>query len=416
MSEKTKQELIRIRDVFNRDVNEVIKSFDPEYVWVNICQELGMVANPYCPGVVQERFLKGEEPTDICTFHKKPGPEIIMVPDNMTVPAMVKKFGYPIMIAPVFIPTAGIEINLDEDLFIRRQLNRIIKKLCGNNDRFMGFGNWEPFTLKRVHRPYLRDNSGDFELDEFNPVWIDTLDRRIGQRRERQMSSTVVLIDNCSTHVRVPGAWNAHPWNGDNNINGTSNWKPSIYHFYESQHQNVPGIQETAKYIEAYVRFLVRRLDKKYRPFIHWEITNEGQAGHGYNKIIRGWLREEGVKDNWRVQTSLNHSHLSSYKKQMNHFLSYSIHGINTWEKYKAAKRLVQSGVRFLPSEDGEEPTWPVGFYKDMVYRMLKDGALGAEFNERPWWYDNVFDPDLYDWHRILMIGLGWQKFLDESG
>lgn len=281
----------------------------------------------------------------------------------------------------------------------------------------MGFGNWEPFTLKRVHRPYLIDKSGDFELDEFNPAWIDTLDRRIGQRAERQMSTTVVLIDDCSTHTHVhsPGWWNAHPWNGDNNINGTSNWKPSIYHFYEEQHQNVPGIQETAKHIEAYVRFMVRRLDKKYKPFIHWEITNEGQAGHGYNKIIREWLREEGVKEDWRVQTSLNVTHLSSYKKQMSQFLNYSIHGINAWERYKEAKKLVQSGVRFLPSEDGREPTWPVGFYKDMTYKMLKDGALGYEANERPWWYDNVFNPDLYNWHRILMIGLGWQQFLAES-
>ena len=417
MSQGTKQELIRIRDVFNRDINGVIKSFDPEYVWVNICQETGMVANLYCPSVVQERFIKGNEPTEICTFHKKPGPEIIKVPDDMTVPAMVERFGYPIMIAPVFIPTAGIEIELDEDLFIRRQLNRIIKKLCGNEDRLMGFGNWEPFTLKRVHRPYLIDKSGDFELDEFNPAWIDTLDRRIGQRAERQMSTTVVLIDDCSTHTHVhsPGWWNAHPWNGDNNINGTSNWKPSIYHFYEEQHQNVPGIQETAKHIEAYVRFMVRRLDKKYKPFIHWEITNEGQAGHGYNKIIREWLREEGVKEDWRVQTSLNVTHLSSYKKQMSQFLNYSIHGINAWERYKEAKKLVQSGVRFLPSEDGREPTWPVGFYKDMTYKMLKDGALGYEANERPWWYDNVFNPDLYNWHRILMIGLGWQQFLAES-
>ena len=344
-----------------------------------------------------------------------PPPSIPKLRDELTVPAMVKKFGYPIMIAPVFVPEMGIEINLDEDLFIRRQLNRIVIKEFGNTERLFGFGGWEPPTLKRIHHPYLRDVSGEYDLFKFNPVWLDTLDRRIGQRAERQLASIVTLIDDCSTHIKQPGKWSAHPWNGHNNINGTSTWKPSIYHFYEAKHQNVPGIKETAKHIERYVRLIVSRLDKKYRPFIMWEITNEGQAGHGYNRLLRDWLRDEGIRDNWRVLTSLNVSHLSSYKKQMNTFLSYSIHGINTWDKYKEAKKLVQKGVQFLPSEDGEEPTTPVGFYRDMTYKMLKAGALGYESNERPIWYDNVFNPDLFNWHRIKMIGDGWQQFLEEK-
>lgn len=145
-----------------------------------------------------------------------------------------------------------------------------------------------------------------------------------------------------------------------------------------------------------------------------WEITNEGQAGHDYNKLLRGWLREEGVKDNWRVLTSLDRPYFDSYKKQMNTFLNYSIHGINTWDKYKEAKKLVRRGVRFLPSEDGEKPTSPSGFYKDMVYKILKDGALGWEGNERFFWYENKFNPDLLNWNLIKMIGDGWKQFLAE--
>jgi len=435
MEEKDRQIAINARDRFNEKVSPELRGkypnikkgqdkmnyyfnleIYPQYVWVNICQEIRKVANPYCPSVESERFIKGEEPTEICTFHKRPGPEICKVPNDMTVPAMVKRFGYPIMIAPIMVPSDGIEINVDEDHYIARGLNRIVKKTCGNAERFFGFGGWELPTLKRVNRPYLK-NAGKFKLDEFNPDWIDTLDRRIGQRAERQLTSIITLIDNCSTHTGRPGFWNAHPWNGNNNINGTSTWKPSIYHFYEAQHQDVPGIKETAKYIEAYVRFLVRRLDKKYWPFIHWEITNEGQAGHDYNKLIRGWLREEGVKENWRVQTSLDVHFKDSYKKQMSTFLNYSIHGINTWEKYKEAKKLVQSGVRFLPSEDGEKPRTPVDpHYKDLVYKTLKDGALGYEGNERPWWHENVFNPDLFNWHFIKMVGDGFKQWLEENG
>jgi len=45
---------------------------EPEYVTVNVCQETRKVANPYCPSVEDEKFIKGEEPIEVCTFHKKP--------------------------------------------------------------------------------------------------------------------------------------------------------------------------------------------------------------------------------------------------------------------------------------------------------------------------------------------------------
>ncbi len=41
----------------------------PQYVTVEICEDSGLLATPYCPDVVKRRFLKGHQPTKYCTLH-----------------------------------------------------------------------------------------------------------------------------------------------------------------------------------------------------------------------------------------------------------------------------------------------------------------------------------------------------------
>ncbi len=43
-----------------------------EYVDVPVCPVSEVLPNEYCPPAVTERFIKGAEPTAICTIHKKP--------------------------------------------------------------------------------------------------------------------------------------------------------------------------------------------------------------------------------------------------------------------------------------------------------------------------------------------------------
>jgi len=51
---------------------------EPEYVLVKVCQETRKVANQYCPNVKNEKFIKGEEPIEVCVFHKKQ-PEYVTI-------------------------------------------------------------------------------------------------------------------------------------------------------------------------------------------------------------------------------------------------------------------------------------------------------------------------------------------------
>jgi len=344
--------------------------------------------------------------------------QVVKLDPNLRVPEMVDRFGHPITICPTLIPTYGIEKSLDENLFCDRYLNRGATGGHFNAMRFFSFGVWEPFTIARVNFPYLK--VGDkFDTSLINPEWIETLKRRIKQAVDRGYTVIITLTDNCSTHDRPDGWWGAHPWNGDNNVNGTSNWDGSVYHFYEDDKQSMPGIPESWMAIEFYVRYIVSQLDPLFRPYIIWEICNESHAGEGYHKLQREWLSDSGVTEDWRVMTSMDGMEhhgdfpfLKFYKKQMWQYLRYAVHNIQTVDKYVQMKDdWMRPGVRFQASEDGLRPI-DASQYREFVRTILEDGALGFESNERPWWYHNVFNPDLWNWARISEIGKGFRDFV----
>lgn len=336
---------------------------------------------------------------------------------KLRVSEMIRRFGHPITIYPVLIPTYGIERDLDEGLFCERYLNRGARGGHFNAMRWFSFGVWEPGTISRVNFPYVK--RGDkFDVSIINPEWITTLKRRIKQAVDRGYTVIITLTDNCSTKERRSGFWNAHPWNGDNNINGTSNWKGSIYHFYEANKQSMPGMPESAQMIEAFIRYVVSELDPMFKPNIIWEICNESQAGEGYHRLIRNWLLDEGVHEDWRVMTSMDplfyHDHypfLEFYKKRIHTYLNYACHKINDMDSYvEMGKKWMPRGVKFMASEDGIYPPWKN--YRAFVKKILEDGATGFEHNERPYHWGNKFNPDLWDWNKIEEIGDGWKDFL----
>lgn len=343
---------------------------------------------------------------------------VVSLDPKLRVGKMLKRFGYPIFICPTLIPTYGIEKSLDEDLWCERYLNRGAEGGHFNAMRFFSFGVWENFTISRVNFPYLKSGN-KFDITKINPVWLETLKRRIGQCVERGFTVILTLTDNCSVHKKAGGWWNAHPWNGDNNVNGTSNWNGSIYHFYEDDKQSMLGIPESWEMIENFVRRIVRELDPLFKPNIVWEECNESHAGNGYHKLVRSWLKDEGVTEDWRVMTSMDavyHSghypFLEFYKKQIHRYLNYAAHKIQDMDGYNwMDQEWIPAGVRFLASEDGLKPL-SASNYRAFVKEILEKGTLGFESNIRPWWCGNVFNPDLFDWAVIKAIGDGWKDFL----
>jgi hypothetical protein len=62
---------IPILNEFAKRLNNWVEPVIPK-VDVRICNESGKVANDYCPSYRIENFIVGEEPTEVCTIHKKP--------------------------------------------------------------------------------------------------------------------------------------------------------------------------------------------------------------------------------------------------------------------------------------------------------------------------------------------------------
>jgi len=460
---------------------------DPEYITVTICQTSEKLATACCRRAgttVEQKFIKGEEPTapcdfgwhqiikqHICTttqllpntpycgnagtvverdlcqferperkcdFHVKPSPPVIpKIPDELTVPGLFKKHKYPITMEGWLIPSALIEKQkyFDQAFFVKNILNPCAERALINSCRPFSFGGWEPETLKRILYPFAKTAAGKFTLGKKDGEWLDQVRTRIKDNADRRIFTRIALTDNCSTHTGRPGFWNAHPWNGENNTNRTSSWKGSIYHFYEPEYQHTPGIPESAKWIEDFIRWIVGKLDKEFRPFIGWEINNEGQAGGDYHTLERKWITESGA-DAWRVFTSIEY--VEFYKKAIWADAHYSIHGIQTAEEYQAKRDTliptysagtdlfnlarakypnhVKDGkirIPFIPSEDGLVPIAPAK-YRALVRNVLEDGALGFESNSRPYFYGRslekwLADPDTMK--RLKAIGAGFHDF-----
>jgi len=439
----------------------------PEYVDVDICTASGRVARGCCHDaetVITETFLKGEEPTvfcplpnhqvvsvslcktsgdlanqwcekagtvetsSICAF-KYPSkscavhtaPVVVpKIPEDMTVRALKRRFGYPMVISQFLIPSFWIENEdtFDEEYIETNLLNRVAANVHANAMRAFSFGGWEPETLKMISFPWKKEG-GSFKLVSKNPAHLERVKRRLGWCIERRITPIITITDNCSTHVNRPGFWSAHGWNGSNNINGTSTWQPSIYHFYEPEHQDKPGMKESAKWIQDFIRWIVREIEMSFSGQLMWEICNEGLAGHDYHLMVRNWMKEEGVEENWRVMTSLDFPYWDSYKKLMSNFLSYSIHGVQSIGDYEDRKQYFTSGVRFLPSEDGRVPlTGSNPTYAALVKKILEDGNLGFESNSRPYFYDRSYEKWIQDtktWSRMKAISDGWKSFLDSQ-
>ena len=57
----------------------------PVYVTVTVCTESGLLPNPFCPATEARQFLKGKEPTMVCTIHQAPvPPPVCSIPYRVT--------------------------------------------------------------------------------------------------------------------------------------------------------------------------------------------------------------------------------------------------------------------------------------------------------------------------------------------
>jgi len=263
------------------------------------------------------------------------------------------------MIMPFFIPSLGIDKDAEEE-DIEFFANKIAKMQCGNATRFFSAGVWELSTKETVYYPFKRRKSGKFNLDKYNRKHLEVLKERISLFAERNI------------------------------------------------------------YCEAYYRYLIENLEDEFKPYILYEFGNESFAGYGWQAIMSDLVDDVVGKTvpKWRKMYSFNDYPWYRTKSCWT-FATPCIHGIGYPLTYETAKEKFQPGVKFIPSEDGAYPERKGKVLEARIYKILSEGNLGYERNERPFWKEGITFKDDWvtamNWHGARCMRDGWFRWLEEQ-
>ncbi|MCP4258406.1 MAG: serine hydrolase [Planctomycetes bacterium] len=155
------------------------------------------------------------------------------------------------------------------------------------NHNFIRMWTWEPVTWKtsekwgsKLHtsapQPWARTGPGKaldgkpkFNLKRFNPVYFKRLQRRILEAHDRGIYVSVMLFEGWAMQFS-DGAWEGHPFNKQNNINGIDgdqNNDNTGLEVYTLSNPAVTGLQE------SYVRKVIDTVNNFNN--VLYEISNE---------------------------------------------------------------------------------------------------------------------------------------------
>ena len=314
----------------------------------------------------------------------KPAPPIIKLPDELTYP-QTRQF-----ISPFFYPAIFFHkgIELDD---LRWFADRMARNAHGNCIRALSFGTYEPTWVANdlPQFPYLKTGN-KFDCFQYDPRYWEMLKKRVEVFVERQIFVFVDIYDNCSIHNRPHGWWADHPWNGKNNVNGSSLKNTMVYHHEEPQHIIKPGVPETREIVLKWERDLWTFLYENFDPWIGVGAGNEVAARMNWHNNRAKMVREVAPNfPRWKMSTSMNSP--TFYNSTVWKNWIYSIHSCCSWDKYKTQDEFIpdktHDGNRskdYIASQDGCWPMDTMGEVEQLVYDILQDGRIGFEQNLRP--------------------------------
>lgn len=158
-------------------------------------------------------------------------------------------------------------------------------------------GNRENQLHTAAPMPYARTGPGKaldgkpkFDLTKFNPAYFDRLERRVVAAREHGVYPAVMLFEGWGLQFS-PGAWEAHPFHPENNINGIdgdANGDGKGVEVHELGNDEITRIQE------AYVRRVIDTVNRYDN--VLYEISNENHPAstpwqYHMIRFIKGYER-----------------------------------------------------------------------------------------------------------------------------
>jgi hypothetical protein len=126
-----------------------------------------------------------------------------------------------------------------------------------------------PLAYARTGPGAALDGKPKFDLTKFNPEYFERLQRRVAAARQRGIYVSVMLFEGWAVQL-ASGAWEGHPFNPSNNINGIdgdTNGDGKGVEIHELGNEAVTAIQE------AYVRKVIDTVNGFDN--VLYEISNE---------------------------------------------------------------------------------------------------------------------------------------------
>lgn len=178
------------------------------------------------------------------------------------------------------------------------------------NHNFIRMWTWEPVTWNtmansenKLHtaapQPFARTGPGNatdskpkFDLKKYNPTYFDRLQQRVSAAADRGIYVSVMLFEGWAMQFSQ-GAWEGHPFNPKNNINGIdgdTNKDGKGLEIHTMSNPAVTALQE------AYVRKVIDTINKFDN--VLYEISNENHppSTEWQYHIIRYIKKYEGKK------------------------------------------------------------------------------------------------------------------------
>lgn len=122
-----------------------------------------------------------------------------------------------------------------------------------------------PLPYARTGPGQARDGKPKFDLTKFAPEYFDRLRQRVAAARQRGIYMAVMLFEGWGLQF-ASGAWEAHPFHPDNNVNGIGADANGV-NVHELGHPAITAIQE------AYVRHVIDTVNGFDN--VLYEISNE---------------------------------------------------------------------------------------------------------------------------------------------
>lgn len=141
---------------------------------------------------------------------------------------------------------------------------------------------YEPMAYERTGPGIALDGKPKFDLTRFNPAYFGRLRQRVVAAEQRSIYVSVMLFQGFSVEQKgTPGvdpnlgnAWNGHPYNLRNNINGIDGDVNGDGEGAETHTLVNPAVTRLQ---EAYVRKVIETLNDLDN--VLWEISNESHTG-----------------------------------------------------------------------------------------------------------------------------------------